>query len=589
MYFKLKKRDARPLQVWNMSVNAEVARILYEIGELLTIKEDRYRSRAFLMAAQRVESLTEDIRRIRERDELLEIPSVGKSIAAIIEEVLDTGGSSQLEELRESLPHGVRDIMELEGIGPKTALRLHKELGIVSLESLEEAIKAGKLRSLKGFGVKTEENILKSIEAYRGRQERFLLGGILPVIDQIVEYMKESNAVIEAEAAGSSRRRKETIGDLDILVSSVRPEEVAEWFISMPRVSRVISKGTTRSTIIVGPRLQVDLRVVPSESYGSALQYFTGSKEHNIKLRTIAVKKGYKLNEYGIFDRDTDKRIAGETEEEIYEILGMKYIVPELREDRGEIEAAMDDRLPELINLDEVRGDLHVHTEWSDGSASIEEMAEKARGLGLEYLAVCDHSKSLGIARGLDEERLREQMAEIDRLNERLDGFTVLKGIECDIKADGSLDLSDSVLRDLDFVVASVHSGFRADEGQITKRIISAIHNEYVSTIGHPTGRLIQKRRPYALAIDEVFEASASQGVMMEINAFPDRLDLSDVNSRAAMEQGVRMSIGTDAHAPNQLEYLHLGVTVARRGWLGVENVVNSLSVDDLLKSISRD
>jgi len=572
-----------------MSVNAEVARVLYEIGELLTIKEDRFRSRAFLMAAQRVESLTEDVRRIRERGELLEIPSVGKSIAVIIEEVLDTGGSSQLEDLRESLPHGVRDLMELEGIGPKTALRLHNELGIVSIDSLEEAIKAGKLRGLKGFGVRTEENILKSIEVYRGRQERFLLGGILPVIDQIVEYMKEPDSVIEVEPAGSGRRRKETIGDLDILVSSIRPEEVADWFVSMPRVDRVISKGTTRSTIVVGARLQVDLRVVPPESYGAALQYFTGSKEHNIKLRTIAVKKGYKLNEYGLFDRDTDERIAGETEGEIYEILGMKYIEPELREDRGEIEAAIEDRLPKLINLDEVKGDLHVHTKWSDGSASIEEMAEKARGMGLEYLAICDHSKSLGIARGLDEVRLREQMAEIDMLNERLDGFTVLKGIECDIKADGSLDLSDSVLRDLDFVVASVHSGFRADERQMTKRIISAIHNDYVSAIGHPTGRLIQKRRPYALTIDEVFEAAVSQGVMMEINAFPDRLDLSDVNSRAAMERGVRMSIGTDAHTPNQLECLSLGVTVARRGWLGVENVVNALSAEELLRSINRD
>ena len=571
-----------------MSVNAEVAQVLYEMGELLTIKGDRYRSRAFLMAAQRVASLTEDIRRIRERGELVKIPSVGKSISAIIEEVLDTGESSQLEDLRESLPHGVRDLMELEGIGPKTALRLHSELGIVSIDALEEAIKAGKLRDLRGFGEKTEENILKSIEAYRGRQERFLLGGIIPVIDQIVEYMRESDAVLEVETAGSSRRRKETIGDLDVLVSSLRPDEVAEWFVSMPRVSRVISKGTTRSTIVVGVRLQVDLRVVPPDSYGSALQYFTGSKEHNIKLRTIAVKMGYKLNEYGLFDRDSDRRVAGETEEEIYRILGMNWMEPELREDRGEIEAAIEDRLPKLINPSEVRGDLHIHTKWSDGSASIEEMAEKAQQLGLEYLAVCDHSKSLGIARGLDEARLREQMAEIDGLNERLDGFTILKGIECDIKADGSLDLSDPVLCDLDFVVASVHSGFKADEKQMTTRIVSAIHNDNVSAIGHPTGRLIQRRRPYALNLDEVFEAAASQGVMMEINAFPDRLDLNDVNSRAAMEQGVRMSIGTDAHALNQLEFLSLGATVARRGWLGIENVANALSAEELLRTLHR-
>jgi len=298
-----------------MSVNAEVASVLYEIGELFTIKGDRFRSRAFLMAAQRVGSLTEDLRQIHGRGELTEIPSVGKSIAAIIAEVLDTGECKQLEELRESLPHGVREIMELEGIGPKKALRLNRELGVASVEDLETAIKAGRLRGLRGFGARTEENILKSIELYRGRQERFLLGGIIPVIDQIVSHMKGSDAVLRVEPAGSARRRKETVGDLDILVSSTKPEEVVERFISMPRVSRVILRGTTRSTIVLGPRLHVDLRVVPPGSYGSALQYFTGSKEHDIKVRTIAVKKGYKLNEYGLFKRDSERRVAGETEE----------------------------------------------------------------------------------------------------------------------------------------------------------------------------------------------------------------------------------------------------------------------------------
>jgi len=567
-----------------MSVNAEVAQVLYEIGELLTIKGDRFRSRAFLMAAQRVGSLTEDVRRIRERGELMEIPGVGKSIAAIIEDVMDTGESEQLEELRESLPHGVRDLMELEGIGPKTALRLQGELGIVSIDDLEAAVKAGRLRGLRGFGAKTEENILKSIEGHRGRQERFLLGAILPAIDQIADHMSGSDAVLRVEPAGSARRGKETVGDLDILVSSVRPEEVVERFVSIPRVSRVVSKGTTRSTVVVGARLQIDLRVVPPEAYGSALQYFTGSKEHNIKLRTIAVNKRYKLNEYGLFERDSERRIAGETEDEIYRALGLRWIEPELREDRGEIEAAEEGRLPKLVTLNDVRGDLHVHTRWSDGTASIEEMAGKAQRLELEYLAVCDHSKSLGIARGLNEARLREQMAEIDGLNEELDGFTVLKGIECDIKADGSLDLPDLVLRDLDFVVASIHSGFKAEEKQMTTRMVSAIHNDYVSAIGHPTGRLIQRRRPYALNLDEVFEAAAAQGVMMEINAFPNRLDLDDVNSRAAMERGVRMVIGTDAHSPDHLELLPLGVSVARRGWLEAKDLANTLSAEDLLK-----
>ena len=571
-----------------MSVNAEVAEILYEISELYALKGEQYRSRAYMMAAQRIGSLTEDIRKIWQRGELQSIPGVGKSIAAVIEEYLETGQSSKLEELREGLPRGVMELIELDGVGPKKAMRLYEELGINSIDELEKAAKAGKIRRLKGFGPKTEENILRSIEEYRRRQERFLLGAILPVIDEIIAYMKECDAVLRIEPAGSARRRKETVGDLDILVLSTRPEEVVERFVSMPRVSRVISQGTTRSTVIIGANLQVDLRVIPPESYGSALQYFTGSKAHNIKLRTIAVKKGYKLNEYGLFDRETGERIAGETEESVYKALGLEWIEPELREDRGEIEAAMEGRLPRLVREEEIRGDLHIHTKWSDGTGTIEEMAQKAMSLGLEYIAICDHSKSMGIARGLDEARLRKQMAEIDKLNERLEGFRVLKGIEVDIKADGSLDLPNSVLKDLDFVVASIHSGFKADERQMTERMIRAIHNDYVSTIGHPTGRIILRRRPYALNLDKVFEAAAEQGVMMEINAFPNRLDLNDVNAKAAKEHGIMMSIGTDAHAPNHMEFLNLGVAVARRGWLEPGDVINTLPVDELLRKLER-
>ncbi len=571
-----------------MSVNAEVAEILYEISELYALKGEQYRSRAYMMAAQRIGSLTEDIRKIWQRGELQSIPGVGKSIAAVIEEYLETGQSSKLEELREGLPRGVMELIELDGVGPKKAMRLYEELGINSIDELEKAAKAGKIRRLKGFGPKTEENILRSIEEYRRRQERFLLGAILPVIDEIVAYMRECDAVLRIEPAGSARRRKETVGDLDILVLSTRPEEVVERFVSMPRVSRVISQGTTRSTVIIGANLQVDLRVIPPESYGSALQYFTGSKAHNIKLRTIAVKKGYKLNEYGLFDRETGERIAGETEESVYKALGLEWIEPELREDRGEIEAAMEGRLPRLVKEEEIRGDLHIHTKWSDGTGTIEEMAEKAMSLGLEYIAICDHSKSMGIARGLDEARLRKQMAEIDKLNERLEGFRVLKGIEVDIKADGSLDLPNSVLKDLDFVVASIHSGFKADERQMTERMIRAIHNDYVSAIGHPTGRIILRRRPYALNLDRVFEAAAEQGVLMEINAFPNRLDLNDVNAKAAKEHGITMSIGTDAHAPNHMEFLNLGVAVARRGWLEPGDVINTLPVDELLRKLER-
>ena len=571
-----------------MSVNAKVSEVLYEIGEILTIKGDRFRSRAFNMAAQRVVALTESIDKVRERGELQEIPGVGKSIAGIIEEVLDTGGSRQLEELRESLPKGVRELMELEGVGPKTAMRLQRELGIVSIDDLEAAAKAQRIRGLKGFGEKSEENLLRAIEEHRMMQGRFLLGAVLPVIDDIISYMSESDAVLEVEVAGSARRRRETVGDIDLLVASKEPEEVVERFVSMPPVIRVLSEGVTKSTVVLEKNLQVDLRVLPPEDYGAALQYFTGSKDHNVKLRTISVKMGYKLNEYGLFDRETDERVAGETEEGIYETLGMAWMEPELRENRGEIEAARGGRLPKLVSLDEIRGDLHVHTKWSDGAATIEEMARAAKDRGREYIAICDHSKSLAIARGLDEGRLREQMAEIDGLNEELEGFTVLKGFECDIKADGSLDLPDSVLKDLDFLVASVHSGFRSDEREMTERVIRAIHNDHVSAIGHPTGRLIQRRNPYAINLEEVFEAAASQGVMMEINAFPDRLDLGDVNSRAAMERGVMMAISTDAHSPGQLDFLHMGVSVARRGWLEAKDVANTLSLKELLRVADR-
>ncbi len=567
-----------------MSANASVSEVLYEIGELLTIKGDRFRSRAYNMAAQRVRTLTEDIRRIRERGELQLIPGVGKSIAAVIEEVLDTGECTQLEELRESLPTGVREMMELEGVGPKKALRFQRELGIASIDDLEAAIKAGRLRGLRGFGEKTEENLLRSIEELRTRQGRFLLGAILPVIGEIISHMSGSEAVKEVEAAGSARRRKETVGDLDILVASVEPEKAVERFVTMPPVTRVLSQGPTKSTVVLEKNLQVDLRVIPPEDYGAALQYFTGSKDHNVKLRTIAVKDGYKLSEYGLFERDTDKVVASRTEEDIYRALGMDWIEPELRENRGEIEVAMEGRLPKLVTEGEIRGDLHVHTKWSDGTATIEEVALWCKELGWDYVAICDHSKSLGIARGLDEKRLREQMAEIDRIDEGLDEFTVLKGFECDIKADGTLDLPDSVLKDLDFLVASVHSGFRATSEEMTERLITAIHNEYVSTIGHPTGRIIQKRQPYEFDFEKVFNEAAEQGVMMEINAFPDRLDLDDINSKAAMEHGIVMTIGSDAHTLSQIDFVPLGVSVARRGWLETKDVANTLQLKDLLR-----
>jgi len=571
-----------------MSANARVSQVLYQIGEVLTINEDRFRSRAFNTAAQRIVSLTEDIRNIKDRGELQDIPGVGKGIAAVIEEVLETGGSKALEELEASLPPGIREMMRLEGVGPKKAVRLQKALGIASIDDLEKAAKEGRVRGLKGFGEKTEANILEAIEELRSRQDRFLLGAVLPVIDEIKAYKAESDAVIAVEVAGSARRRRDTVGDLDVLVSSLSPDVVSERFVSMPPVARVLSHGSTRSTVVMNNFLQVDLRVVPPESYGAALQYFTGSKDHNVKLRTIAVRAGYKLNEYGLFNRETDKSVAGEDEEGIYRALGMDLMPPELRENRGEIEAAMEGKLPNLVTKEDIKGDFHIHSTWSEGTASIETMAEKAMSLGLEYMAICDHTKSLYIANGLDEKRLLKQMKEIDGINKGLDGFTILKGTECDILSDGRMDLEDSVLGDLDFVVGSVHSAFRQDVDTMTDRILKAIHNEHVDCIGHPTGRLIQKRRAYDVNLERVFEAAAEQGVMLEINAYPERLDLDDVNCRAAMERGVTLVIGTDSHAPNQMEFMPLGVSVARRGWLEAENVANTLPLRELRKLLAR-
>jgi len=566
-----------------VSANADVAAVLYEIGEILTIKEDRFRSRAYLLAAQRITSLTEDLKKIRERDELDKIPGVGKSIAATIAEVLDTGESKVLKELRESLPPGVRQLMELEGVGPKNAMRLVNELKITSIDDLEKAAKGGRLRELKGFGEKKEQNILQSISDYRNRQTRFLLGAVLPVVDDMLAWMRESPAVLRAEVAGSYRRKRETIGDLDLLVASNEPDAATKRFVEMPPVERVVNHGSTKSTVLLKGHLQVDCRVVPPPVYGAALQYFTGSKDHNVKLRTIGVKLGYKLNEYGLFRREDDGLVASETEEAIYKALGMDWVPPELRENRGEIEAAMEHKLPRLVEPGEIRGDLHCHSKWSEGTMTIREVAEKAKSLGLSYVAITDHSKSLGIAHGLDEKRLAEQGKEIDALNGELDGFTVLKGIECDIKTDGSMDLTDSSLADLDFVVASIHSGFKSDEETMTSRMVSAIHNEHVDAIGHPTGRIIQKRKPYPLNLDRVIEEAAAQRVALEINAYPERLDLDDVASRKAMEAGAVVSIGTDAHALNQMEFLPLGVSGARRGWLTAKDVANTRTAKELL------
>jgi DNA polymerase (family 10) len=566
-----------------MSLNTEIAKTLYEIGEILTIKGDRFRSRAYNMAAQRVTALTEDIRVIAERGELEQIPGVGKSIALTISDILENSESEVLNDLRESLPPGVLRMIEIEGIGPKLAMRFSQELNLTSIGELEKAAKEQKLRGLKGFGVKKEENILKAISEYKNRSTRFLLGEVLPIIQGILTYMGGNEAVRRVEVAGSARRRKETVGDLDVLVSSNEPEIVTKHFVSMPPIVRIIGQGPTKSTVVLRNMLQVDLRVIRPESYGAALQYFTGSKEHNVKLRTIGVNAGLKLNEYGLYDRETDELIAAEDEGTIYESMGLRWIPPEIRENTGEIEAAREDRLPELVTLDQIKGDLHIHTNYSHAVDPLEHMVEKAISMGHQYIAITDHSKGLAIAKGLSEKRLAKLINEIEILDSEYPEVKIIKGTECDIKGDGSLDYSDETLSQLDFVIASVHTGFQNDEKKLTQRMIDAIHNPYVKAIGHPTGRLIQRRSPYALDLDSVFEVAAEQNVFLEINGSPSRLDLTDVNARRAKEMGVKLSLGSDAHSVPQMEFLLLCVAVASRGWLIQEDVVNTWELEKVL------
>ncbi|MCM2466265.1 DNA polymerase/3'-5' exonuclease PolX [Methanoculleus oceani] len=563
--------------------NIEVAAILYEVADLLEIKGVRFKPQAYRRAAQAVETLPEDIGMVAREERLDEVPGVGRGIAGKIREIVETGSLAYLTSLREELPEGVQHLTRLEGIGPKKAIALSRELGIRTVDDLEAKALAGRIRDLPGFGEKTEQNILASIRVSRTAKERRLLGYILPVARDIERRLSSLSTVGQVSLAGSIRRRKETIGDVDILATSMRPEKVMEVFATLPGVERVLVRGTTKTSVVLATGIQVDLRVVEDRHFGAALQYFTGSKEHNIALRKLAIARNWRLNEYGLVDLASGRTVAGETEAEVYQALGLAWIEPELREDRGEIEAARIGNLPDLVGYDSIKGDLHVHTRWSEGAHSIEEMAEAARALGYEYIAICDHAESLHIARGLSPGRLADQVHEIERINRESDGdFTILSGTECNIGMDGSVDLPDSILADLDVVVASVHSGFKQSEGEMTERVLTAMQNEHVDIIGHPTGRILLSREPYRIDLGAIFDAAASLGVSMEINAFPSRLDLSDVNCLSAREAGVRFSLGSDAHSRENLRYMEFGVATARRGWLSADEIVNTRPLPEL-------
>lgn len=568
--------------------NQEVAQVFSDIADMLEIKgEDRYRVQAYRRAAQNILVLPEDVETLWEAGRLREIPGVGEAIAKKIDELLRTGRLTYYEELRAEIPPGVAALLQIPDVGPKTAKTLYEQLNIHSIAELEAAARAGKVRALKGLGAKTEENILRGIEALKQRSTRILLATALPVAEDLLQGLRRCPAALQAEMAGSLRRRKPTVGDIDLLVASEDPAAVVTWFVQLPRVAQVQAQGDTKASVVLRNGLQVDLMVLPPQYYGSLLQHFTGSQAHNVQLRELAREKGLSLSEYGFVDTQ-GHRIACAREEEVYEKLGLDWIPPELREAAGEIEAAAAHRLPKLIDLPDVRADLQMHTHYSDGTGTIEEMARAALDLGYQFIAITDHSQSLGVAGGLTPERLRQQRTEIDACNRQFAPFRILQGCEVEIRADGSLDFPDDVLAGLDIVLASIHSGMRQDKATMTRRIVRAMRNPYVDILAHPTGRLIGQREPLELDFEAIVDVAAETGTILEINGQPNRLDLDGEHARLALRRGVWLSLGSDAHAPDGLRVLPFAVAMARRGWVEPENVVNTWPLGKLLDYLQR-
>jgi len=568
--------------------NREVARLLYEMGDLLELRADnRFKILAYRRAARDIESLKEDIEQVWREGRLDQVPGVGKAIAQKIEEYLRTGRVKAYDELIAETPHGLAELLQISGLGPKTIFLLHDKLNIANLDDLEKAAREHRIRRLPRMGPTSEKNILKSIERYRKRSTRIPYSVAEPIVQDIISYLKGIEGLENITAAGSFRRGKETVGDLDILATSSRPGDVIAAFVRMPMVDEVLGKGPTKASVIVRDTIQVDLRIVEHKSFGTVMQYFTGSKEHNVKMRQIAIDQGYSLSEYSLKKMIDGRELFFDREEDVYSTLGMEYIPPELREDSGEIEAALAGKLPRLIELSDIRGDLHVHSSWSDGKGTILEMAAAARSLGYEYIALTDHSPSVGVAGGLTSEQLDQKIDAVSAVNDELEGFTVLVGTEVDIKADGRLDYPDELLARCDVVVASVHMGQQQKERTITGRIISAVENPNVDIIAHPTGRIIGRREPYEVDMQVVLEAAAKNKTAMEINAYPNRLDLNDVWSRTAKDLGVKLSIDSDAHSCDQLEVMKYGITVARRGWLEKGDVLNTMGLQELIRTLS--
>jgi DNA polymerase (family 10) len=566
--------------------NREVSAIFGTIADMLELKgESIHRVLAYRRASETIAELPRDLNAIYEEGTLTDLPHIGATLAAKIEEMLTTGDLEFYRRLSAEVPPGVVEMLGVPGLGPKRVALFWKELDITGIEALKQAAEAGKLRTLPGMGARSEENILEGIEALSRRTDRIPIGEAYPVAHRLLEALLQIEGALHGEVAGSLRRCRPTIGDIDLLIASPTPEPIMQAFVDQREVQRVLALGETKASVELLSGQQVDLRVLPPERYGTLLAYFTGSKEHNVRLRELALKQGLSLSENSFAPVDGGDEILCETEEQVYATLGLPYIHPELREDRGEIDAALEGRLPDLITLDDMQGDLQMHSNWSDGAVSIMAMAQAAVNRGYKYILITDHSYGLGVAQGISPDDVAPQREEIDRVNAELGGaLTVLHGVEVEIKADGALDYDDDVLARFDLVQASLHTGLRQPREKITGRMLNAIRNPHVHIIGHPRGQMIPDREPADLDMDAIFEAAAEENVALEINANPHRLDLDDTHARRAVEMGVRLTISTDAHSPAGLSNMHYGVATARRGWVEAGDVVNTWPLEQVME-----
>lgn len=565
--------------------NQQLAKTFTMIADLLEIRgENIYKILAYRKAADSLSNLSQDINDVWKQGKLTEVDGVGKAIAEKIDELLSTGHLQFLDKLEAEVPPSLAELLQVPDLGPKKVALFWKELGLTSLSELQEAAQTGKLRNLPGMGAKSEAKIIAGIEALGRRSTRIPLGRAWPFAQELLEYIRKAPGVKTAEVGGSLRRMRSTVGDIDILAAAKDSSAVMEAFVKRKDVARVLGKGETKASVEFTHGLQAQLWVHPPEHWGTALVYATGSKDHNVRLREYALKKGFSLSEHSLKRMDGSEVICAR-EEDVYETLGLPWIPPELREDRGEVQAAIKDQLPDLIELKDIKSDLQAHSTWSDGKLSVHEMAEAAQARGLKMLALTDHSSSLGVVQGMDAEAVKEQGKEIDGVMKKIgNGFHLLKGAEVEIKADGSLDYTDDVLDSLDIVVASIHTGLRQPREKITERLIKAMHNPHVDVIGHPTGRLFPDREPSDLDMEAVLKAAAETGVALEINAHPMRLDLDDVHAKRAIEMGIKLSINTDAHIDTDMDYMHFGVSTARRAWVEAKDVINTWSTQKLLK-----